>query len=72
MSVTHLCPPTSGFVTPCCAKSPFDLPLMTDRITLVPKLVTCEGMVAREDLRLAELTECFRICPWCDEGPVSV
>lgn len=68
----HLCPPTSGFVTPCCAKSPFDLPLWEDKLTLDPKQVTCQDAVVLEDIRRAELTECFRNCPWCDEGPVSV
>jgi len=38
--VTHLCPPTGQALTPCCGRSPFELP-RTDRITLDPNLVTC-------------------------------
>lgn len=67
----HMCPPTGGFVTPCCAKSPFDLPIWEDRITLDPELVTCKTEATPEEVRRGELHECFRNCPWCDTGPVG-
>lgn len=38
----HECPPKGSGVTPCCGKTPFELPY-TDRLTLDQKLVTCEG-----------------------------
>lgn len=37
---THACPADGAAVTPCCGRSPFELP-MTDRMTLDPALVTC-------------------------------
>ncbi|HMM95319.1 hypothetical protein [Phycicoccus sp.] len=37
----HACPPDGEFVTPCCGRSPFELP-MTDRMT-VDDTVTCTG-----------------------------
>ncbi len=38
--VTHACPADGSQVTPCCGRTPFDLP-RTDRLTLDPRLVTC-------------------------------
>jgi hypothetical protein len=37
---THACPKRGSGVTPCCGRSPFELP-RTDRLTLDPALVTC-------------------------------
>lgn len=37
----HACPPGRSNATPCCSRSPFDLP-RTDRITEDPLLVTCD------------------------------
>lgn len=37
---THGCPPRGSGETPCCGRSPFELP-STDRITLDDALVTC-------------------------------
>lgn len=39
---THACPPEDSGITPCCDRTPFELP-WTDRITLHPDLVTCGG-----------------------------
>lgn len=39
--VVHQCPPSSESLTPCCGRSPFDLP-RHHRIT-VEGFVTCEG-----------------------------
>ena len=44
---THLCPPGDSALTPCCGKSPFELP-KTDRLTEDPKLVTCH---ARKEIK---------------------
>lgn len=38
--VVHQCPPKGKAVTPCCGKTPFELP-RTDRMTLKKSLVTC-------------------------------
>jgi hypothetical protein len=38
--VTHACPPGDSGLTPCCGKTPLELP-RTDRLTLDPSLVTC-------------------------------
>ena len=38
--VTHACPPHGAAMTPCCARTPFELP-RTDRITLNDADVTC-------------------------------
>lgn len=39
----HACPPKDGGgITPCCHRTPFELPA-TDRITLDAALVTCPG-----------------------------
>ena len=40
--VVHGCPPPGSGQTPCCHRSPWDLPV-TDRMTLQPDLVTCTG-----------------------------
>lgn len=40
--ITHACPPEGSGLTPCCGRSPFELP-MTDRMTLEPELVNCRG-----------------------------
>lgn len=40
--VVHRCPPMGSGVTPCCGRTPFELPRF-DRITLDPKLVTCKA-----------------------------
>lgn len=37
---------------PCCGRTPFEVP-RTDRITLDPALVTCEGLVAGARIELA-------------------
>lgn len=42
--VTHACPPPGQAVTPCCGRTPFELP-RTDRIALGPMVVTCQGPV---------------------------
>ena len=39
----HRCPPHGAYVTPCCGKTPFELP-RTDRITSDPARVTCEAI----------------------------
>lgn len=39
---THACPVGDGAFTPCCDRTPFELP-RTDRMTLDPALVTCPG-----------------------------
>lgn len=38
--VTHACPPEGSGRTPCCGRTPFELP-GTDRMTLEPALVNC-------------------------------
>lgn len=38
--ITHLCPPSGEWVTPCCGKTPFELP-RTDHLTLMPEMVNC-------------------------------
>lgn len=40
--ITHQCPPDGRGFTPCCGKTPFELP-RTDRMTLDPSLVTCHA-----------------------------
>lgn len=50
MSPTHACPRGSDRLTPCCGRSPFDLP-STDRITLEPANVTCAGARPQESDR---------------------
>ena len=41
-SVVHACPPVGSGLTPCCHRSPIDLPL-TERISLDGTEVTCQG-----------------------------
>lgn len=36
----HQCPPSGSGLTPCCGRSPFELPA-NDRITTTPEEVTC-------------------------------
>lgn len=44
--VTHRCPTGDGMLTPCCHRSPLELP-RTDRLTVDDALVTCaRGRVA--------------------------
>lgn len=38
--VTHECPHDGEYQTPCCGKTPFELP-RTDRMTVRKDLVTC-------------------------------
>lgn len=38
--VTHACPIGDAVLTPCCNRTPFELP-RTDRMTLNPALITC-------------------------------
>jgi len=40
VEVVHACPPHGAAMTPCCARTPFELP-RTDRMTLDPGAVTC-------------------------------
>lgn len=40
--ITHACPPEGSSRTPCCDRTPFELPL-TDRMTLDASLVDCRG-----------------------------
>ena len=40
--IIHLCPYDGTSVTPCCARSPFELK-KTDRMTMDRALVTCKG-----------------------------
>lgn len=40
--VVRRCPPEGSGLTPCCGRTPFELPL-TDRMTLDPTLVTCQS-----------------------------
>jgi len=44
--VTHRCPIGDDGWTPCCDRTPFELP-RTDRITEDPALVTCQGKAAQ-------------------------
>ena len=64
---THRCPKKDEGLTPCCGKSPFELPLF-DRITINPELATCklteERAQMKELLRLAvEHPEALRPSP---------
>jgi hypothetical protein len=40
---THMCPPVGVYLTPCCGKTPFELP-KGDRLTLDADDVTCSGV----------------------------
>lgn len=44
---THACPPDGSGLTPCCERTPFELPA-TDRITSSPERVTCAGRERRK------------------------
>lgn len=44
--VTHRCPIGDDGWTPCCDRTPFELPL-TDRMTVHTALVTCKGRAAQ-------------------------
>lgn len=46
-SVVHGCPPDGSGLTPCCHRSPIDLPL-TERISLDGSEVTCKGAAAQD------------------------
>ncbi len=46
MSKIHSAPKDEEGVTPCCGRSPFDLPL-TDRLTNIRSLVTCHSEAVR-------------------------
>jgi hypothetical protein len=37
----HACPPDGSGITPCCGRTPFELP-RTDRMSADPTLVTCQ------------------------------
>lgn len=41
----HACPPDGSGITPCCSRTPFELP-RTDRMATDPALVTCTGAVS--------------------------
>ena len=43
--IIHACPPDGEYLTPCCGHTPFELPL-TDRMTMDPSLVDCQGAEA--------------------------
>lgn len=38
----HACPPDGSSTMPCCGRTPFEVP-PTDRMTVQPELVTCQG-----------------------------
>jgi hypothetical protein len=40
--VFHACPPENSGLTPCCGRSPLELP-RDDRLTTTPSEVTCRG-----------------------------
>lgn len=42
VSIVHASPPDGSGLTPCCGRTPFELP-QTDRITRGPGRVTCNG-----------------------------
>jgi len=45
--VVHRCPPGDSALTPCCGKSPFELP-RTDRLTVHDEQVTCRSGSSEE------------------------
>jgi len=51
-SVIHECPPGDEGLTPCCNRTPLQLP-GTDRMTVDRSLVTCVGPPGRVSTRLA-------------------
>jgi hypothetical protein len=50
-SVTHECPPGDENMTPCCNRTPFELP-RTDRMTVDRSLATCVGPPVQVRTRL--------------------
>lgn len=42
MTTTHACPPDGSGLTPCCGRTPFELP-HDDRMTTKPDRVTCRS-----------------------------
>jgi hypothetical protein len=50
-SVIHECPPGDENMTPCCNRTPFELP-RTDRMTVDRSLVTCVGPPVQVRTRL--------------------
>jgi hypothetical protein len=48
--VVHRCPRFGSGITPCCERTPWELP-RTDRMTLDPALVTCKPAAQRESER---------------------
>ena len=63
VSIIHACPVSGHALTPCCGRSPFDIP-SSDRITLNAAVVTCRRQEAEpapalpEEVR--EAAEAFR------------
>jgi hypothetical protein len=45
--VVHACPPDGSGLTPCCGRTPFELP-RTDRMSADPTLVTCQPAAASQ------------------------
>lgn len=43
IEVVHQCPPEGSGVTPCCGRTPFELP-RTDRMSIDTKVVTCHAL----------------------------
>jgi hypothetical protein len=41
-STCHECPPRGSSLTPCCGRSPFEIPAY-DRLTVDPAYITCTG-----------------------------
>ncbi len=48
----HMCPPQPSWLTPCCGKTPFELPL-NESMTEDPLLVTCRGLSSRGGTNVA-------------------
>jgi len=48
MRPIHACPPEGSGVTPCCQRTPFEVP-RTHRMTTNPGLVTCTGIDSPPD-----------------------
>jgi hypothetical protein len=51
-SKIHRCPIDDGGLTPCCGRTPFEIP-RTDRMTTDGDLVTCFAAIASEALKQA-------------------
>lgn len=56
MSIVHRCPRIGSNLTPCCNKTPFELPRQ-DCLTVTPALVTCPGYKPEPDELLAYIRE---------------